>query len=621
MEERSKTLAGLDARKRHLLSLLLKEKGVDPLQAPIPVQPRNRDTFPLSFEQERLWIIEQIEPGNVAYNLPLGLRLEGELRVGDLAATIGEIVRRHQTLRTTYAAVGGRPVQIVAPPAPFRIPIADLTGLPEELREAETVRLAAEESLLPFDIGRGVLRVHLLRLAAAEHALLFTVHHIASDGWSNGILVREVMALYEAYSAGRPSPLPDLPVQYVDFAVWQRDTFRGELLERQLSYWRDQLSGAPVLELPTDRPRPAVPSLAGAQEGIQLGAALAEGLRGIGREEGATLFMLVAAALQTLLARYAGQTDISVGTPIANRHRTETEALIGFFVNTLVIRADLSGDPTFRELLRRVRKVTTEAFAHQALPFSKVVEALNPDRSLSHSPLFQVMLGLGNTPTSNLEIPGLKLKDLSGRVDTAMFDLYMLVAEAGERFAAFVIYRTDLFEPATVERLLGHFETLLRGIVEDPDRQLSELPLLTPAEREQVLRDWADGGAEPREERCFQDWIAARAARVPAGIALVTPEGDVTLGALNRQANRLAHHLIALGVGPEARVGLCLADRAAMIAGMLAVLKSGGAYVPLDPAYPRERLAFLAEDARLAAVLVDGRTAGLVPDLPGLSRV
>jgi acyl carrier protein len=458
-----------------------------------PLEPVSRDgALPLSYSQQRLWFLDQLEPGSATYNIPMAVRLQGALPVALLEASLNEVVRRHEALRTRFVSEQGRAVQVIAPTLSLRLPVVDLSGLSEGQREAEAHQLAGEEARRPFDLAQGpLLRATLLRLGEPDHVLLLTMHHIVSDGWSMNVLIREVATLCEAYRRGRESPLPALPIQYADYAVWQRQWLQGEMLAAELDYWRQQLQGAPaVLELPTDRPRPAVQTFHGARQSVRLSPELSEGLRTLSRQEGVTLFMTLLGAFQVLLSRYTGQDDISVGTPIANRHRMETEGLIGFLVNTLVLRTDLSGNPSFRELLRRVREVCLGAYGHQNVPFEQLVEALQVERNLSHSPLFQVMLVVQNASRQALEIEGLSWQPIEVDSGTAKFDLLLQVVDSESGLVGSLEYNTDLFEAATIQRLLGHWQMLLEGIVADPAARLSSLPLLTEAERQQVLVAW-----------------------------------------------------------------------------------------------------------------------------------
>ncbi|HSF39112.1 MAG TPA: non-ribosomal peptide synthase/polyketide synthase [Thermoanaerobaculia bacterium] len=608
---------GLDEKKRRLLALLMKEKGIDPAKAPIVPRPRRPDaSFPLSFAQERLWVIDQLEPGSAAYNLPMALRLEGKLDPALLSRVFTEIVRRHETLRTTFGVgSGGRPVQVIAPPAPVPVPEVDLSGLSPELRQDELQRLAHEEARLPFDLARGpVLRLCLIRLGEGDHGLLLTLHHIASDGWSNGILVSEVGALYAAFSRGLPSPLPELPVQYADYAVWQRQVFAGEYLEKAVAWWRERLAGAPVLELPTDRPRPAVQGLSGATVSADLPLALVLDLKALARAEGATLFMVVTAAFLALLSRLSGQTDLTVGTPVANRHKTEVEGLIGFFVNTLVLRTDLSGEPSFRELLGRVREVAVGVFQHGEVPFSQVVEEVRPERSLSHTPLFQAMCTVGNAPTSSLELPGLRFTPVAASADSVLFDLSLTVGETGEGGRTVLQFRTEIFDRPTILRLLESWAALLAAVAADPDLRLPDLPLLPESERHQVLFEWGPA-REEAPARLLHQAFADRAALAPDAPAVEAGGVTLSYGELRERALAIAHRLRALGVAPEDRVAVCIERSAGLVAAILGILEAGAAYVPFDPVHPRERLAYMAEDAGVRVIVASDRTADKVAGL------
>jgi amino acid adenylation domain-containing protein len=571
--------------------------------------------LPLSFAQQRLWFIDRMETGSPFYNMPVAILLTGRLDLPALERTLNEVLKRHESLRTSFIVVDEQPMQVVNPARPVTLPVIDLAHVSQHDREAEAQRLAAQEAARPFDLGRGpLLRATLLRLSETEHVLLVTMHHIISDGWSMGVLVKEVAALYEAFAEGRPSPLVELDIQYADFAVWQREWLQGDVLEGQLSYWREQLQGAPaVLELPTDRPRPPVQTFRGAHEQFELEAGLTDALRALSRREGVTLFMTLLAAWQALLARYSGQTDVVVGSPIANRNRRETESLIGFFVNTLVLRTDLSGDPTFKQLLSRVREVTLGAYAHQDLPFERLVEELQPERSLSHTPLFQVFFVLQNASGEALEMQGLTLTPLRAGNDTAKFDLMLSLEESGAGVGGAVEYSTDLFDAGTIRRMCRHYATLLAGIAAQPEARLSTLPLLAADEEEQLLVEWNRTQAEFPREQLLHQLFEEQARRTPGRIALVAGDEEVSYGELNRRANRLAHHLRKIGVSPESVVGICLERSAEMVAGVLAVLKAGGAYLPLDPEYPQERIRLMLEDAGAQVLLTQERLQDHLP--------
>ncbi|HEY1380035.1 MAG TPA: condensation domain-containing protein, partial [Gemmataceae bacterium] len=598
--------------------------------APLRRVPRDEE-LPLSFGQETFWFLDQLDPGNPVFNIDVAVRLRGPLNLAAGEHALNEVLRRHEALRTTFTAVDGRPVAVVAPPAPASLPVLDLTGLPEAEREAEARRLADEESRLPFDLARGPLfRIRLLRLGPQDHVGLLTAHHSVYDGWSQGVFLREAGLLYLAFCAGETAPLPELPVQYADFAHWQRQWLKSGLMEDQLAYWKKQLGGAPpVLELPTDHPRPAARTFRGARRMLLVPPTLTAAIHALSRREGCTLYMTLLAAFQALLARYSGQEDICVGSPIAGRNRAETEGLIGFFVNTLVLRTDLSGDPSFRAVLGRVREVALEAFAHQDLPFERLVQALRPERDLSHSALFQVMFILQNAPLKIPRLAGVTTGPLVELADngTSKFDLTLTMVEEAEGLTATVEYSTDLFEEATIGRLLDHYQALLEAVVADPDLKLSRLPLLTAAEREQ-LAAWNRTAADYPTGECIHELFAAQAARTPDAAAVVCGDRRLTYRELNVRANRLAHFLRGLGVGPEVLVGLYLDRSPELLVGVLGVLKAGGAYVPLDPAYPGERLAGVAEDAGFPVLLTrralahdlpagGARTVYVDDDLPG----
>jgi amino acid adenylation domain-containing protein len=577
--------------------------------------------LPLSFAQERLWFLDRLQPGSPLYNIPAVLRLMGAVDEPALERALGEIVARHEALRTVFREEDGSPVQVIAPSMDFALPLQDLAHLDEAERIAEARRRATEEAERPFDLAEGPLfRVSLLRLAPEDRYLLLTIHHIVGDGWSTGVFFRELSALYDAYSAGRESPLPELEVQYGDFALWQREQLQGETLDRELAWWKERLSGAPeLLELPTDRPRPAVQTYRGAHEHIDLPAGLPARLTALARGERATLFMTLLGAFQVLLAKYSGSDDVVVGSPIAGRTQSELEALIGFFVNTLVLRTDLSGDPTFRETVRRVRAVTLGAYEHQEVPFERLVGEIRPERSLSHAPLFQVMFSLQNTDPAMDELPGVTMQGVEAELHTAKFDLSLALTLSTHGLGASLAYSTDLFERDTALRMLAQYRRVLERVAADPDVRLSELDLLAEGERGLVLEEWNRTEAEYPSGLCVHQLFEAQAARAPDAVALVAGGESLTYRELDRRANRIAHHLRGLGVGPEARVGICLPRAPGMVAALLGVLKAGGAYLPLDPEYPRERLGWMLEDAGARLVLTESALADRLP--PGAEAV
>ncbi|WP_420127101.1 non-ribosomal peptide synthase/polyketide synthase [Longimicrobium sp.] len=612
------------AERRELLKLARARDLVGNRSELPPIQRALREgPLPLSFAQERLWFIDRLEPGNAVYNIPVAWRLKGALDPAVLERALGEIVRRQDALRTTFGEVDGAPVQVIAPHAGFTLPVEDLSELSEGDREAAVRRRAGEEARWAFDLSAGPLfRAALLRLGAQEHVLLLSVHHIVSDGWSMGVLYRELSALYEAYGDGRESPLPELGVQYADFAAWQRGYLAGETLERQLAYWRQRLAGAPaLLELPTDHPRPPVQTFRGAHERIELPLDLLERLQALGRGEGATLYMVLLAAFQVLLGKYSGSDDIVVGSPIAGRTRKEIEETIGFFVNTVVLRTDLSGDPTFREVVGRAREATLGAYEHQEVPFEKLVAELEPERSLSHTPLFQVTFAQQNAVERGVALPGVEVSEAGGELASAKFDLSLMVKATDQGLRVGLNYSTDLFERGTVERMLGHLARVLEQAAADADVRLSQLELLGEAERELVLEGWNRTDAEYPADRCIHQLFETQAARAPEAVAVRFEAGSFTYGELNERANRLAHHLIRRGVGPEVRVGICLERSLEMVVSILAVLKAGGAYVPLDPTYPADRLAFILGDSATPVLLTRETLRGALPVPEGVELI
>jgi len=565
--------------------------------------------LPLSFAQQRLWFLDQLEPGSPLYNIPEAVQLSGPLDIHALERSINELIRRHEGLRTSFVTGSGGTAQVIVDNVPRALAVEDLTTLAEETRREELQRLLDEEAQQPFDLAHGpLLRVRLFRLSAEEHVLAVTMHHIISDEWSMRILQRELGVLYESYRVGTESPLAELRIQYADYAVWQRNWLQGEVLERELSYWRKQLAGAPaLLELPADRARPAVQTHRGAYQRVRLSAETTRALKELSRRHNATLFMTVLAGFQALLSRWSGTTDVVVGTPVAGRTQGETEAVIGFFVNTLALRTDLSENPTFSELVKRVREVCLGAYAHQEVPFEKLVEELGVERDLSRTPLFQVMLAWQNAGEEELKLSGLRMvrveEDLSS--SRAKFDLLLSLGEFHGEIGGTLEYNVDLFHSETIERVVAQLERVLAAVAEDEECRVGELPLLSEAEREQVVVEWNRGTPYP-----VQGSVIARfereVERRPESIAVKFEDEAVSYGELNRRANQLAHYLRRHGVGPEIRVGLLLERSVAMVVSVLAVLKAGGAYVPLELAAPAERIAFMLEDSGCALLLAQG---------------
>jgi amino acid adenylation domain-containing protein len=609
----------LSRRKSEIMQFLADSAtAVGSRQPPLQAMPRE-GALSVSFSQRRLWFLSQLEPDSTAYVIYGAIRLQGRLNVEALQRSLNEIYRRHEALRTTFQEKDGRPQQIISPPAAVELPLADLQPLPPDEREAAAQSLISGVARKPFDLARGpLLRMKLLRLGQQEHVFALAMHHIISDGWSQGVFLRELEALYGAFCAGQPSPLPELPVQYADYAIWQQQWLQGAVLERQLAYWKKQLGGElGLLRLPADRPRPTIQTYRGAIQLFGLSGVLAAQLKQLSRSRGATLFMTLLAAFKVLLYRYSGQTDFAVGSPIANRNRPEIENLIGFFVNTLVLRADLAGDPSFRQLLAQVRQITLEAYDHQDLPFEKLVEELQPARDLSYSPLFQVMFVWQNMERKPVELPDLTWTPMAAPTHASMFDLTLYMWEHPEGLSGVFEYNTDLFDAATIEKMAGHFQTLLEGIVADPERRLSQLPLLTAAENHQLTVQWNDTAADYPAHRCLHEVFAEQAARTPDRVAVAFGDAQLSYDELNRRANQLAHHLQALGVSTATRVAVCVERSPEMVVGLLGILKAGAAYVPLDSSYPHERLSFMLEDARVAVLLTTARILAKFPDYAG----
>ena len=596
---------------RHKGALLEFLRGVQsslesPAAPPIGRAPRDGDP-PLSFSQERLWFATQWEPDSAAYNISDAVAVAGRLDLEALEKSLDEIVRRHEILRTSFPVSGGGPVQRVAPEAHLELRPIDLRHLPAAERDAETRRILSEEAATPFDLSTGpLLRVGLIRQEEERHVLVFNSHHIISDGWSTGVLIHELISLYAAFTAGRPSPLADLPIQYADYAVWQRQWLAGERLEGERAFWRERLKGAPAsLDLPTDRPRPPVRTSRGDTYRFDLSPSLSAAVRRLSQQERVTPFMVLLAGWSTLLWKYTGQQDVLVGSAHANRGRTELENLIGFFVNSLVLRTDLSGDPSFLELLGRVRESTISAQAHQDLPFEQLVNELQPERDLSRTPVYQVAFTFQNAPETELTAPGFVLSRLQLPSLTAKFDLTLVITDSEPSMTGELEYSTDLFHEETVARMAGHLEMLLAGAVARPRQRLSELPLLTEGERRQLLTEWNDTATDYPRQASIHGLFERQAAERPEAVALTWGQQRVSYRELNERANRLAHYLRGLGVGPEVRVGVCLGRGPEMIVALLGTLKAGGTYVPLDAEYPLERLAFMLEESGVAILLTE----------------
>ena len=604
--------AGLSEQQRTLVRNKLRENHIDFSSFPIVARPPELSLPPLSYAQQRLWFLDQYEPGSAAYNIPGAVRLQGELNKSALQASLNAIIQRHESLRTCIVLEQDQPVQKIAAAMDLLLTETDLSSLPKAERQAQLAWRIEDEAQTGFDLATGpLIRASLLKLAETEHILLFTLHHIVSDGWSMGVLIKEFAQLY----AGQHDSLPALPIQYADFAHWQRSWLQGEVLQKQLSYWTKQLSGAPaLLELPTDYPRPAIQGHQGGQIAILLSKELTDKLQALSQQHQASLFMTLLAGFKILLSRYSGQNDLSIGSPIANRNRKEIEGLIGFFVNTLVLRSEVNEAVSFSDFLTTVRETTLGAYEHQDIPFEQLVEVLQPERHSSHSPLFQVMFVLQNAPVSALELPGLSLDILAQEQISAKYELTLELEEKAGQLEGSLTYNTELFAATSMERMAGHFTNLLQAITASPAACISEISMLEANEQKQLLQDWNDTTVAYPENQTVIAQFEQQAAQQPEHIALVFEEEKLSYRELNAKANQLAHYLRSLGVGPDVLVGLCVERSVEMVVGLLGILKAGAAYVPLDPGYPPERLAYMLADAQPAVLLTQEHILSQLPE-------
>ncbi|NWB25308.1 AMP-binding protein, partial [Pseudomonas sp. D4002] len=600
--------------------------ALEPIQAAMPARiprvPRDQP-LPLSYAQQRQWFLWQMEPSSAAYHIPAALRIHGHLDLKALQRSLSALVQRHESLRTTFVQKDERAFQVIhAESGPLLTPqFLDLTSA----NQAEQIQAFVRDQISrPFDLQNGpLLRVGLLQVADDEQVLVLTQHHIVSDGWSMQVLVQELIERYAAYSQGVSVEPVELPIQYADYAVWQRQWMDAGERERQLAYWTNVLGAEqPLLELPADRPRPARQSFAGARLAVQLPQALGQQLRQLALGEGCSLFMLLLASFQGLLHRYSGQSDIRVGVPIANRNRVETEGLIGFFVNTQVLKAEVDPQQRFSELLQQVKTAALGAEAHQDLPFEQLVEALRPERNLSHSPLFQVLYNHQSAGRQAIpQLPGLVIKAQEWESRTAQFDLTLDTLDADGELSATLTYATDLFDASTAQRMAAHWLNLLQGIVADPQRRIGELPLLDATEQQHNIAQWNPGPRSFPSDTCAHQLIAEQARQRPDAVALRCNGQTLTYAELNAQANRRAHQLIAHGVGPDVLAGLAAERGIEMIVGLLAILKAGGAYVPLDPTYPQDRLAYMMQDSGIQLLLAQASLAGQLPVPDGVKTL
>jgi amino acid adenylation domain-containing protein len=599
----------LQAAKRELLERLLGKEGIDVRDAETIYPRQSSHKIPLSFAQQRLWFLDQLDSGKSVYNICRAYRLSGRLDIDALTQSFNAIIRRYEILRTVFITVDDQPVQFIIPNLTLTIPILDLQKLSPADQETETSRLANREVGYFFDLARGpLLRLSLVRLSTEKHVLVFAAHQIICDGWSVSLFFRELESFYRVYSSNEIAALPELIIQFADYAVWQRESVKRPIIDSQLSYWKERLAGIlPAFELSTDHQRPGIQTFRGARETVEITESMTNAIRELGRNHSATLFVTLMAVFNVLLYRYTAQEEILIGFSISNRYQAAIQNLIGFFVNTLVLRTNLSGDFTFNQLLSRVRDDCRKAYAHQDLSFEKLVEELQPQRDLARNPLFQVMFLFQTSPAADFQLPGITVEPVAVDSSISKFDLTLSLTERLQKLTGFFEYSTDLFERSTIERMMGHFQTLLEGIVANPDQPISSFPLVTETERHQLLVEWNDTTDEYPKDSCIHELFEAQIQRTPEATAVEFDGKQLTYQELNQQANQLARYLKILGVGPERLVGICVERSLEMVVGVLGILKAGGAYVPLDPSYPRDRLVFMLEDARVSVLLTQAK--------------
>lgn len=616
MKDINKRLSALSPEKRDQLLKQLKKLGNTTTTSGSIEHSRENRELPLSFAQERMWFLNQLEPESATYNIPVAFLIKGELDVQAFSKSLNEIIKRHEVLRTTFARPNGQPIPVVTPFSWLEIPVENLEEFSTAQRNERAFQIAEEEAKHPFNLAQeSLLRFRLLRLQAQNFMFVLTMHHIVSDGWSMDIFMRELTTLYEAFSHGKPSPLPPLPIQYTDFAAWQHNWLQSEDFMAQIAYWRQHLQNdLPILHLSTDRPRPAMQSYRGAIHKFVVSTSHTNELKSLCLQEGVTLFMFLLAVYQTFLYRYTGQEDIVVGSPIANRKSRETEYLIGFFVNTLILRTQLSGDLPFTEMLQRVREVTLEAYTNQDVPFEKLVEELHPERNLSNHPLFQTMLVLQKNQQKMLQISDFALEPVQVHTDTSKFDLSLFVWEEEKELTAAFEYNSDLFNPETIQRFALHFHGLLESVLRSPDQKLAQIPLMSRSEQQHMLALWNTTYEPAPPDQSFLRVFERQVEHTPEAIAVVFEENTLSYQELNKRANKLAHYLQKLGVGPEKLVGICTERSLEMIVGLLGILKAGGAYIPIDPAFPSERQAFMLEDSNAPVLLTQQKLLCQLPE-------
>ncbi len=605
----------LSEAKRVLLEKYLQGRSPQVTTSAATIARRNPESSPpLSYGQQQLWLLAQFISDTPVYTECVTNHLPGEINISVLEQSFNEILKRHEAWRTSFPVVDGQPIQKIRPVLTIKLPLVDLRHHPEAEREHEALRMMTEDAQKPFDMANGpLLRPTLIQIGDTDYRLFLTLHHIIFDGFSlYQIFLPELRTLYDACLSGQPSPLPELPIQYADFTVWQREQLQGNIFAEQLAFWKKQLEGAPgALELPTDRPRPLIANYHGSMHPFALSKQLTDDLKALGRQEGVTFYMLLVAAFQTLLYRYTAQDDILIGTAISDRKRPEVQGLMGFFLNTLVLRTDLSGNPTFREVLRRVREVVLDAHAHPDIPFEYLVKELQPERNLSQNPFFQVLLSL--EPPLFTHPSGWTLTQMDVETETTKFDLTLELDDRPEGLIGRFEYSTDLFDAATIARMAGHWQTLLEGIVMDPTRRLSDLPILTEAERQLLLVEWNNTAIDYPLNLCLHELFEAQVERTPDAVAMIFEDTHLTYRELNARANQVAHYLRRAGVGPDVLVGVYMERSLELVIALLSIIKAGGAYIPLDPTYPQERLSFMLEDAQVRVLLTQERWITTLP--------
>jgi amino acid adenylation domain-containing protein len=620
MSNNSKEFDSLSEKKKIILERLLREKKEEKEKQTTDIgtiQRRKQEgPVPLSFAQQRMWFLEQLEPGSHAYNIPSAMRITGKLDIPALEQGLNTIIKRHESMRTIFEEADGIPTQVIKPHLEIKMDYMDLRNITEEEKESRVKEFATEDNRKPYNLSKGpLIRASLLQLYNEEHILILNMHHLISDGWSMRVLMQEIGAVYCGILDGKNVSLPELNIQYADYASWQRNSMQGEYLKQQLEVWKKQLEGCNfVLEVPTDHPRPPVQSFKGSRHYIELPENLVKTLNDMCRQKGVTMFMMLLAAFKVLLLRYTGQGDMVVGTPVAGRSRTELEGLIGFFVNMLVLRTDLSDNPSFSELLHRVRKMNLEAIANQDVPFENLVEELQPQRDLSRNPLFQVAFGYQSETIPPVEFKGLSFESIEVDSSTARFDIEFQTWKSGSGISGYLEYSTDLYSKDTIKRMADYYKTILEGIAANPDRPVMSIPLMPEEEKRKILTEWNNTKADFPEGKCINQMFEEQVDKTPDAVAVIFDGTQLTYSELNEKANRLAGYLRKAGVGPGVPVGICMERSLEMVVGIYGIVKAGGAYLPIDPEYPKGRREFMINDAQVRILLTQEKIVGELPE-------